>query len=250
MTNSTLSMSYCAGDTVSRVGSGLPVGSAEKSLTLDVRRAAAMAATPKTIPGAMLASDLSDLSNHASFFAGVSKVRLFCVHGYERSISAAIILRGFGCQIEDIAGGLEGFEEAGGETVSVVKGKTGVLGSPRLWLFHDTIADAFVAWVVARFIDPLSSYRFVSEAHEEKVLVELKNAGLDSVFFQQTDGDNKLDALLEEFDFQNFSILTDTVIPFLQQPATSDLLRGVSCDQVLAFCDHVWTTANLKTQKS
>lgn len=250
MTNFTLPMSYCAGDTLSRAHTALSMNTTEKSLILDVRRHAAMEATPRTIPGAVLASDLAEISKHAALFSSISKVRLFCVHGYERSMSAAIMVRNFGCQIEDIPGGFEAFEEAGGETVNIVKGKTGILGSSRLWLFDATIESALVAWVTARFIDPLSDCRFVPKAHKDKVLIELENAGVNSAFFQQNNDDNQLDALMEEFDFQNFSILTNTVIPFLQQSATSDFLQGVSCEHVIAFCDHVWATANRKNQAS
>lgn len=250
MTNSTLPMSYCAGAALSRAHLGLSMNSPEKSLILDVRRSAAMEATPRTIPGAILASDLLEISKHPDLFNSVAKVRLFCVHGYERSISAAIIVRELGCQVEDISGGLEGFEAAGGETVNVVNGKTGVLGSSRLWLFNDTIQDAFVAWVLARFIDPLATCRFVPKAHEEKVLIELENAGMAVAFFPETAGDNPLNALMSEFNFRNFSVLTNTVISFLQQPATNDFLQDVSCESVFAFCDQVWATANRQNQAS
>lgn len=250
MTNSTQPMSYCAGDTLSRAHSQLSMVSMEKPLILDVRRSAAMNAAPRTIPGAILSSDLSELPRHAAFFGGISKVRLFCVHGYERSISAPVIVQKFGCQIEDIPGGLEAYEEAGGETVKIVNGKTGLLGSPRLWLFDATVEDTFAAWVVARFIDPLSDYRFVPKAQEGKVLIELDSAGFVSAFFPLVNGKNRLDALLDEFEFQNFSILTNTVISFLQQPATKGLLRDVSCENVFAFCDHVWATAQCQNETS
>lgn len=250
MTNSIQSMSYCAGDTLSRAHPQLSADSMVKPLILDVRRPAAMEATPRTIPGAILASDLSEISKHAALFSDVSKVRLFCVHGYERSISASVIVQKYGCEIEDIPGGLEAYEETGGETVKIVNGKTGLLGSPRIWLFDNTIESAFTAWVVARFIDPLSDYRFFPKAYEEKVLIELDNAGFGSAFFPLVNGENQLDALVEEFEFQNFSILTNTVISFLQQPATKDLLRGVSCENVFAFCDQVWTTAQRNIQTS
>ncbi|MEP0518843.1 MAG: hypothetical protein ABJO09_21465 [Hyphomicrobiales bacterium] len=246
MTNSTLSMSYCAGDTLSRGHSALSMNTPEKTLILDVRRSRAMAATPRTIPGAVLAPDLAEIPKHAGLFRDISKLRLFCVHGHERSISAAILMRDFDCEVEDIPGGLEAFEEAGGETVSVVEGKTGVLGSSRLWLFDNTIEHAFVAWAMARFIDPLSDYRFVPAAHRAKVQIELESADANTTIFQE--GGNPLNALLEEFDFQNFPILTRTVIPFLQQPATSQLLQGVSSEDVIAFCDHVWTLVHLKNQ--
>lgn len=250
MTNSTQPMSYCAGDTLSRAHSQLSMVSMVKPLILDVRRPAAMEAIPRTIPGAILASDLSEISKHAAFFSGVSKVRLFCVHGYERSISASVIVQTFGCDIEDIPGGLEVYEKAGGETVKIVNGKTGLLGSPRLWLFDYTVEDIFAAWVVARFIDPLSDYRFVPKAHKEKVLIELDTVGFASSFFPLADRANPLNALLEEFEFHDFSILTTTVISFLQQPATCDLLRDVSCEKIFAFCDHVWATAQHKNQTS
>lgn len=250
MTNSTLSMSYCADGTLSRAHNRLAKNFIERSLILDVRRPAAMEATPRTIPGAILAPDLSEISKHEALFAGVDKVRLFCVHGYERSISASVMLQQFGCDIEDIPGGLEAFEEAGGETVNIVIGKTGRLGASRIWLFDDSAQEALVAWAMARFIDPLSDYRFVSKAHEEKVQIELNNAGVAAAFFPHASEENPLDALLDEFRFQNFPVLTDIVIPFLQQPATTDFLRHASGENGFAFCDHVWAMAKLKSELS
>ena len=204
--------------------------------------------TPRTIPGAILASDLIELSKYAAFFTAVSDVRLFCVHGYARSIPASVILQTFGCEVSSVPGGLEAHEMAGGETVKIVSGKTGLLGSPRIWLFDTTVENAFAAWVVARFIDPLSDCRFVSKTHEEKVLVELDNADFAAEFFPLESDENQLNALIEEFEFHNFSILTNTVIPFLRQPATYDLLRDVTWESVFTFCDQIWATAQFKCQ--
>lgn len=250
MFNSTLSKSYCAGDVLSRghhnadrysASSGLP------NLVLDVRRSAAMQSVPRTIPGAILAPDLSLLARHSSLFANVGKVRLFCVYGHERSQAAAIILQQLDCEIEDIRGGLEAYVASGGETVQIIEGKTASLDSERLWLFNHSVEDAIAAWAMKRFVDPLSSYQFASKAYAEKVLAELQLAGLSEVSLWNSGEENTLTALLEEFDFQQFPVLMETVIPVLQQSATHDFLMRLPIERVGAFCDHIWMLAQQRS---
>jgi Fe-Mn family superoxide dismutase len=81
---------------------------------LDVRRAAAFAASDCRIEGAPWHDpDRVDEWGPALASSGVRECIVYCVHGHEVGRDTASRLRHFGIQAHYLAGGIEGWKEAG-----------------------------------------------------------------------------------------------------------------------------------------
>ena len=124
---------------------------------LDVRRSAAIAAHPVVIAGAQVA-DLHDVIGLAARLERWRPVAVYCAEGHERSQDAAAALRAVGIDAQFLAGGLAGWEAAGGETVP--------RASPTQWVTRERPKIDRIAcpWLIRRFIDPTARIHYVPAA--------------------------------------------------------------------------------------
>ena len=83
---------------------------------LDVRRGPIYAAAPDALPGAAWRDPFA-VGNWAAELDPSLPVVLYCVHGHEISQNAAMALAAAGFEAYTLAGGIEGWREAGGPTV-------------------------------------------------------------------------------------------------------------------------------------
>lgn len=83
---------------------------------LDVRRAPIYAEAPDALPGAAWRDPFA-VGEWAAELDPTVPVVLYCVHGHEISQDAATALAAAGFEAYTLAGGIEGWREAGGPTV-------------------------------------------------------------------------------------------------------------------------------------
>ncbi len=94
------------------------LGSAECPVIIDVRREKAYDESDRMITTAEWRDHKRAAEWAADLPAGAAVV-VYCVHGHEVSQGAAGALRSAGVDAVFLEGGLEGFIEAGGETVAI-----------------------------------------------------------------------------------------------------------------------------------
>lgn len=83
---------------------------------LDVRRAPIFADAPDALPGAAWRDPFA-VDEWAGELDPASPVVVYCVHGHEISQNAASALAAIGFEAYTLAGGIEGWREAGGRVV-------------------------------------------------------------------------------------------------------------------------------------
>ncbi len=93
------------------------IGTAECPVTVDVRREKAFAESDRMIATAEW-RDHERAAEWAAELTDGAAVVVYCVHGHEVSQGAAAALRSADVDAVFLEGGIEGFIEAGGETVA------------------------------------------------------------------------------------------------------------------------------------
>ncbi len=136
------------------------IGTSGAPLIVDVRKADALAATGKQLPGAIL-RDPHDAASW-NFDPGTGIV-VACAHGHERSQMAAAQLRARGFAACILGGGFDAWRAAGLPLVDADALRTFAAASPSLWVTRrrpkiDRIA---CPWLIRRFIDPQARFLFV-----------------------------------------------------------------------------------------
>ncbi len=139
------------------------MGGPGSPVLLDVRRAPAYAAAAITLPGALRCAP-EDVSAQAGRLRGKS-VAAFCVHGHEVSQNAAQGLRAAGVDAQFLAGGIEGWREAGLPVMGKLPdcGVPAAAGKPSRWMTRERPKIDRIAcpWLIRRFIDPGAEFFYV-----------------------------------------------------------------------------------------
>ena len=97
------------------------LGTPNRPVVIDVRKAEAFCAEPVIIPGA-IRGDPGALADWSRALSPGQPVVVYCVHGHEVSRNARDALRRLGFDAERLAGGLEGWKAAGGQVVPAAEG--------------------------------------------------------------------------------------------------------------------------------
>jgi rhodanese-related sulfurtransferase len=90
-------------------------------LVIDVRKPEAFRCEPATIPGAIW-RDPAALAGWSAVLPRGRPLVVYCVHGHEVSHGARDALRHQGFEVDLLAGGLAGWQAAGGEVVPAAQG--------------------------------------------------------------------------------------------------------------------------------
>ena len=174
---------------------------------LDVRRAPAYDAAALTLPAALRCAP-EDVTAQAERLRGKAVVA-FCVHGHEVSQNAAQALRNAGIDAQFLAGGIEGWREAGLPVMGKLPdcGAPAAPDKPSRWMTRERPKIDRIAcpWLIRRFIDPGAEFVYVPA---EQVAARAAVAGAvpydvpDVRFTHRGDGCS-FDALIADFGLRD-----------------------------------------------
>jgi rhodanese-related sulfurtransferase len=176
------------------------LGSVRHPLVIDVRREAAFAASRHLVCGSIY-RDPEKIAHWSTELPAGRPIVVTCVHGHEVSQNTAAELRAAGFEARYLAGGVEGWLEAGYPHFR----KTAVYDGTRrtAWITRarpkiDRIA---CPWLIRRFLDPLAVFHYVPP---DQVLAEAgaRNAipfDIPGVAFSHRGEMCTFDSLLEDF---------------------------------------------------
>ena len=124
---------------------------------IDVRREPAFAANRVLIPGSVRCAP-DAVERLAASLEPWRPVVTVCVHGHEVSQNAAATLGKLGYSARALDEGLEGWREAGGETIPY--------RTPTRWVTRERPKIDRIAcpWLIRRFIDPSAEFFYVPNA--------------------------------------------------------------------------------------
>ena len=189
----------------------------------DVRRAAAIEATSRFIPGARWRDHLKATEWAASLPRDRALV-LACMHGHNVSQLAASSLRAKGLDARALAGGIEGWREAGLPTLGQSHLLPVAAQAPGRWVtrLNPKIDRIACPWLVRRFIDPDAEFYFVEPQWVLEVAKEMGGVAFDTPGAPiEHDGELcSFDTLLREFALDD---------PALHQLAV--IVRGADTDR-------------------
>jgi rhodanese-related sulfurtransferase len=142
----------------------------------------------------------------------------YCVHGHGVSQSAVAVLRELGIPAQALAGGFEGWVEAGGATIlkSALPGR--VEGVPSRWVtrVRPKIDRIACPWLIRRFIDRQAQFLYVEPKHVEAVAKETGAIPYDieGVHFTHRGAGSSFDALIEDFGIRDLGL--DRIAPIVR----------------------------------
>ncbi len=124
---------------------------------IDVRRQPAFERDPAVIRGAIRRTPES-IAEWIGAIEPWRPVVVYCVHGHEVSQNACAALRTAGLDARHLAGGLEGWREAGGAVAPYT--------APSRWVTRERPKIDRIAcpWLVRRFLDPSAEFFYVPNA--------------------------------------------------------------------------------------
>ena len=133
------------------------LGTARAPTVVDVRRSPDFAAASQLIVGAVHESP-EEIDRWKSHLPADHPVVVYCAHGREISQGVATTLRMAGVDSAFVAGGISAWNEAGLPT----RRKIG--STPGKWVTRERPKIDRIAcpWLIARFIDPLAEFIYVS----------------------------------------------------------------------------------------
>jgi rhodanese-related sulfurtransferase len=178
-------------------------------LVIDVRRQAAFSASGQLICGSFYRPPEQVARWSRELPAGVPLV-VACVHGHEVGQTAAAELRAAGFDARYLAGGVEGWIEAGHPYLRKTATYDGTRATSWITRARPKIDRIACPWLIRRFIDPLASFHY---APSGQVLAEAgaRNAipfDVPGVTFSHRGDACTFDSMVEDFDLRDPALLT------------------------------------------
>lgn len=148
------------------------IGTADTPLIVDVRSPEGLAASNGLLPGASL-RDPHDAASW-SFEGSPGTIVVACVHGHQRSQTAAAQLRALGMDARVLEGGYDAWRAAGFPITDLAAVRKFAPNPPSLWVTRrrpkiDRIA---CPWLIRRFVDPRAQFLFVDPPQVAEVARE------------------------------------------------------------------------------
>ena len=195
---------------------------AEPVRIFDVRRPPAIEPASRFLPGSRWRNHMEAL-DWAGHLSRQNLIVLNCVHGHNVSQIATALLRQQGYNARALAGGVDGWIEAGLPTIAQSR-LSPVDAKPGIWVtpVNPGIDRVACPWLIARFIDPDAMFHFAQSQWVIDVADELGGIAFDTPgAVIGHDGDLcSFDTLLREFDLHD---------PVLDQLAI--IVRGADTDR-------------------
>ncbi|MEM9473190.1 MAG: chromate resistance protein ChrB domain-containing protein [Pseudomonadota bacterium] len=196
---------------------------AEPVRVFDVRRPPAIEPGSRFLPGSRWRNHVTALD----WAGGLPRDRLIvlnCMHGHNVSQIATALLREAGYNARALAGGVDGWIEAGLPTVAQSR-LCPVDAQPGIWVTRISPGIEHVAcsWLISRFIDPDASFFFAEADWVNDIAQELSGIAIgNSGAVAEHAGELcSFDTLLREFDLND---------PALAQLAT--IVRAAHSDRI------------------
>jgi rhodanese-related sulfurtransferase len=183
------------------------LGSARHPLVIDVRRGPAFAASPNLVCGSIY-RDPEKVAQWSTELPAGKPIVVTCVHGHEVGQNTASELQAAGLEARYLAGGVEGWIEAGYPHLR----KTAIYDGTRqtAWITRarpkiDRIA---CPWLIRHFIDPQAVFHYVPS---DQVLAQARarNAipfDIPGVAFSHRGETCTFDSLLEDLGLQDHTL--------------------------------------------
>jgi len=180
------------------------LGSARHPLVIDVRRQAAFAASQHLICGSLYRPPEKVAAWSAELPAG-KPIVVTCVHGHEVGQTAAAELRAAGFGARYLAGGVEGWIEAGYPYFRKTETYDGTRSTSWVTRARPKIDRIACPWLIRRFIDPRAITHYVPS---DQVLAEAstRNAipfDIPGVTFSHRGETCTFDSMIEDFGLQD-----------------------------------------------
>ena len=186
----------------------------------DVRRPAALEPSSRFVPGARWRDHLAA----RDWAPQTGTIVLTCMHGHNVSQIATATLRSLGYDARALAGGIDGWREAGLPTVGQSQFAPIAAAKPSIWVtrINPKIDRVACPWLIRRFIDPDAEFSFVEAEWVIDVAEELGGVAFDTPGAPiEHDGPRcSFDTLLEAFGLDD---------PSLQRLAV--IVRGADTDR-------------------
>ena len=139
------------------------IGRPSCPLVIDVRRRPVFDEADGIIPTAQW-RDHAEVAAWAADLHPGGEVIVYCVHGHNVSQAALADLRRLGYRARALAGGIEGYREAGGILLRKSALPQGSWMKPSRWITRERPKIDRIAcpWLVQRFVDPTAEFFFVA----------------------------------------------------------------------------------------
>jgi rhodanese-related sulfurtransferase len=176
------------------------LGSAAHPLIVDVRRQAAFSASQHLICGSLYRPP-EQAATWSRELPAKRPIVVACVHGHEVGQTAAAELRAASFDARYLAGGVEGWIEAGYPNLRKTATYDGTRSTCWVTRARPKIDRIACPWLIRRFIDPLASFHYVPA---DQVLAEasMRNAipfDISSVTFSHRGETCTFDSMIEDF---------------------------------------------------
>jgi rhodanese-related sulfurtransferase len=176
------------------------LGSARHPVVVDVRRQAAFSASQHLICGSLYRPP-EQVSSWSRELPTNKPVVVTCVHGHEVGQTAAAELRAAGFDARYLAGGVEGWIEAGYPHLRKTAIYDGMQATSWITRARPKIDRIACPWLIRRFVDPLATFHYVpsdqvpAEAHARNAIP----FDVPSVTFSHRGETCTFDSMIEDF---------------------------------------------------
>ena len=176
------------------------LGSARHPVVVDVRRQAAFSASQHLICGSLYRPP-EEVATWSREMPSKRPIVVTCVHGHEVGQTAAAELRAAGLDARYLAGGVEGWIEAGYPHLRKTAIYDGTRATSWITRARPKIDRIACPWLIRRFIDPLATFHYVPS---DRVLAEdsARNAipfDIPRVTFSHRGETCTFDSMIEDF---------------------------------------------------
>jgi rhodanese-related sulfurtransferase len=183
------------------------LGSHRHPMVVDVRRLPAFSASPHLICGSIYRAP-EQVAVWRRELPVNKPIVVTCVHGHEVSQTASAELRAAGFDARYLAGGIDGWIEAGHPHLRKTAIYDGTRATSWITRARPKIDRIACPWLIRRFIDPLASFHYVPS---DQVLAEAstRNAipfDIPGVTFSHRGETCTFDSMIEEFGLSDHAL--------------------------------------------
>ena len=211
------------------------IGAADCPLIVDVRREQVYAEATDVIPTARW-RDHRAADKWTRELAPGGEAIVYCVHGHQVSQSACALIAAAGVKARYLAGGIEGYRDAGG--ITVAKTKWTPADRPSRWVTRERPKVDRIAcpWFIRRFVDSDAAIYYVAPDQVKAAAVELGAVPFDipdpDIEFSHVGERCSFDAFLDKFLVRDPAL--DQLAVIIRGADTARLDMAPQCAGLLA----------------
>jgi len=200
------------------------VGTPNAPRILDTRRREVFDAAERMIPGSKWRHHRA-VDDWRAELAPAEEVVVCCVHGHQVSESAAARLRAGGINARKLAGGIEGYIEAGGMTILKSERLPGYFEGGIRWITRQRpkVDRLACPWFIKRFVDPAAEILYAEADWVKESALELDAVPFDipETAFGHEGEKCSFDVFLDRFDVRDTALRR-----------VAEIVRGADTDRL------------------